>query len=118
MGPLIAKKQQFASFLFLRNSIAKRAQVSTTHLDGVAGGILVAFSPARPPSTPRAGIGAGPARGAIQIMLLVVPRVGNGILFQKIPRNILEMVSVIPQKKVLIQRHSEFCGRANSDARN
>jgi hypothetical protein len=28
------------------------------------------------------------------------------------------MISVIPRKKVLIQRHSEFHGRANSEARN
>ena len=37
---------------------------------------------------------------------------------EKIPRNRLGMVSVIPRKKVLIPRHSEFRGRANSEARN
>ncbi len=38
-------------------------------------------------------------------------RVGNGITFRKIPRNRLGTVSVIPRKKVLIPRQSEFCGR-------
>jgi hypothetical protein len=37
---------------------------------------------------------------------------------EKIPRNRLGTVSVIPRKKVLIPRHSEFRGRANSEARN
>jgi len=37
---------------------------------------------------------------------------------EKIPRNRLGTVSVIPQKKVLIPRHSEFRGRASSEARN
>jgi len=37
---------------------------------------------------------------------------------EKIPRNRLGTVSVIPQKKVLILKHSEFCGRANSESRN
>ena len=32
--------------------------------------------------------------------------------------NILGTVSVLPRKKVLIPRHSEFRGRANSEARN
>jgi hypothetical protein len=45
-------------------------------------------------------------------------RVGNGISFRKIPRNRLGTISVIPRKKVLIPRHSEFRGRANSEARN
>jgi hypothetical protein len=36
---------------------------------------------------------------------------------EKIPRNRLGMVSVIPRKKVLIPRHSEFRGRAYSEAR-
>ena len=46
--------------------------------------------------------------------------VGLGTEFrsEKIPRNRLGMVSVIPRKKALIPRHSEFRGRANSDARN
>jgi hypothetical protein len=46
--------------------------------------------------------------------------VGLGTEFrsEKIPRNRLGMVSVIPRKKVLIPRHSEFRGRANSEARN
>ncbi len=61
--------------------LEERAQVSTTHLDSVAGGILVAFSPARPPSTPRAGIGAGPARDTIQIMLLVVPGCSSNLFY-------------------------------------
>jgi hypothetical protein len=42
-------------------------------------------------------------------------RVGNGISFRK---NRLGMVSVIPRKKVIIPRHSEFRGRASSEARN
>jgi hypothetical protein len=37
---------------------------------------------------------------------------------EKIPRNRLGTVSVIPRKKALIPRHSEFRGRANSEARN
>jgi hypothetical protein len=36
---------------------------------------------------------------------------------EKIPRNRLETVSVIPRKKVLIPRHSEFRGRANFETR-
>ncbi len=47
-------------------------------------------------------------------------RVGLGTKFrsEKIPRNRLGTVSVIPRKKALIPRHSEFRGRANSEARN
>ncbi len=47
-------------------------------------------------------------------------RIGLGTEFrsEKIPRNRLGMVSVIPRKKALIPRHSEFRGRANSEARN
>jgi hypothetical protein len=45
---------------------------------------------------------------------------GLGTVFrsEKIPRNRLGTVSVIPRKKVLIPRHSEFRGRADSEARN
>jgi hypothetical protein len=48
------------------------------------------------------------------------PSIGLGMEFrsEKIPRNILGMISVIPRKKVLIPRYSEFRGRANSEARN
>ena len=47
-------------------------------------------------------------------------RLGLGTEFhsEKIPQNRLGTVSVIPQKKVLIPRYSEFRGRANSEARN
>ncbi len=45
-----------------------------------------------------------------------VVRVENGISFGKIPRNRLGTVSVIPWKNVLIPRHSDFRGRANSAA--
>jgi hypothetical protein len=47
-------------------------------------------------------------------------RVGLGTEFrsEKIPRNRLGTVSVIPRKKLLIPRHSEFRGRASSEARN
>jgi hypothetical protein len=47
-------------------------------------------------------------------------RVGLGTEFrsEKIPRNRLGMISVIPRKKVLIPKHSEFRGKANSEARN
>jgi hypothetical protein len=47
-------------------------------------------------------------------------QVGLGTEFrsEKIPRNRLGTVSVIPRKKVLFPRYSEFCGRANSEARN
>jgi hypothetical protein len=37
---------------------------------------------------------------------------------EKISRNRLGMVSIIPRKKVLIPRHSKVYGRANSEARN
>jgi hypothetical protein len=43
---------------------------------------------------------------------------GTEFRSEKIPRNRLGTVSVIPQKKALIPRHSEFRGRANSEARN
>ncbi len=48
------------------------------------------------------------------------PRLGLGTEFrsEKIPRNGLGMISVIPRKKAVIPRHSEFRGRANSEARN
>jgi hypothetical protein len=42
---------------------------------------------------------------------------GTEFRFEKIPRNRFGMVSVIPRKKALIPRHSEFRGRANSEAR-
>ncbi len=46
--------------------------------------------------------------------------IGLGTEFrsEKIPRNRLGTVSVIPRKKVLIPRYSEFRGRANSEAGN
>jgi hypothetical protein len=43
---------------------------------------------------------------------------GTEFRSEKIPRNRLGMISVIPLKKVLIPRLSEFRGRANSEARN
>ncbi len=43
---------------------------------------------------------------------------GTEFRSEKIPRNRLGMASVIPRKKVLIPKHSEFRGRANSEARN
>ncbi len=52
---------------------------------------------------------------------LILPlQLGLGTEFrsEKIPRNRLRMVSVIPRKKVLIPKHSEFRGRANSEAQN
>jgi hypothetical protein len=50
----------------------------------------------------------------------VESNVGLGTEFrsEKIPRNRLGTISVIPRKKKLIPRHSEFRGRANSEARN
>ena len=53
-------------------------------------------------------------------MVSVVTRLGLGTEFrsEKIPRNRLGTVSVIPRKKALIPRHSEFRGRANSEAGN
>ncbi len=47
-----------------------------------------------------------------------IDRVGNEFRSEKIPRNRLGTISVIPRKKVLIPRHAEFRGRANSEARN
>ncbi len=46
--------------------------------------------------------------------------IGLGTEFrtEKIPRNRLGTISVIPRRKVLIPRHSKFRGRANSEARN
>ena len=46
--------------------------------------------------------------------------IGLGTVFrsEKIPRNRLGTVSVIPRKKALIPRHSEFRGIANSEVRN
>ncbi len=43
---------------------------------------------------------------------------GKEFSSKKILRNRLGPVSVIQWKKVLIPRHTEFCGRANSEARN
>jgi hypothetical protein len=43
---------------------------------------------------------------------------GTEFRSEKIPRNRLGMISVIPRKKVLIPSHSDFRGRANSEARN
>jgi hypothetical protein len=43
---------------------------------------------------------------------------GTEFRSEKIPRNRLGTVSVIPRKKALISRHSEFRGRDNSEARN
>ncbi len=56
-----------------------------------------------------------------QPTLLTLPyQLGLGPEFrsEKIPRNRLGTVSVIPRKKVLIPRHSEFGGTANSKAPN
>ncbi len=52
--------------------------------------------------------------------LIFQSQLGLGTEFrsEKIPRNRLGMVSAIPRKKVLLPRHSEFHGRANSEARN
>ena len=57
---------------------------------------------------------------AFNSSVLSRPPLGLGTEFrsEKIPRNRLGTVSVIPRKKVLIPRHSEFRGRANSEARN
>jgi hypothetical protein len=41
-----------------------------------------------------------------------------GLCSEKIPRNRLERVSVVPRKKVLIPRHSGFRARADSEAWN
>ncbi len=43
---------------------------------------------------------------------------GTEFRYEKIPRNRLGIVSVLPWKKALIPRHSEFRGRADSVARN
>jgi hypothetical protein len=51
-------------------------------------------------------------------MKILVLGLGTEFRSEKIPRNRLGTVSVIPRKKVLIPRHSEFRGRANSEARN
>jgi hypothetical protein len=43
---------------------------------------------------------------------------GTEFRSEKIPWNRRGMISVIPRKKMLIPKHSEFRGRANSEARN
>ena len=43
---------------------------------------------------------------------------GTEFRSEKIPQNRLGTVSVIPRKKALIPRHSEFRRRANSEVRN
>jgi hypothetical protein len=43
---------------------------------------------------------------------------GTEFRSEKIPRNRLGMISVIPRKKVLIPMHSDFRARASSEARN
>ncbi len=48
----------------------------------------------------------------------VILVLGTKFRSEKIPQNRLGMISVIPQKKLLILRHSEFCGRAHSEVRN
>jgi hypothetical protein len=45
-------------------------------------------------------------------------RVATEFDSEKISRNRLGMVSVIPRKKVLIPRHSEVYGRVNSEAQS
>ncbi len=77
------------------------------------------------------GGGGGQAGRGPSLLLLLIPAqsytdlknglgIGLGTEFrsEKIPRNRLGTVSVIPRKKVLIPRHSEFRGRANSETRN
>ncbi len=49
---------------------------------------------------------------------LLAGRVGTEFRSEKIPRNRLGTVSVIPRKKALIPRHSKFRGRAISEAWN
>jgi hypothetical protein len=49
---------------------------------------------------------------------MVLIGLGTEFRSEKIPRNSLGTVSVIPRKKALIPRHSEFRGRASSEARN
>jgi hypothetical protein len=57
---------------------------------------------------------------AKQIFHTIMLQLGLGTEFrsEKIPRKRLGTISVIPRKKVLIPRYSEFRGRANSEARN
>jgi hypothetical protein len=53
--------------------------------------------------------------------LLYPPRstgLGTEFCSEKIPRNRLGTVSIIPRKKVLIPRHSKFRGRPSSEAQN
>ncbi len=50
--------------------------------------------------------------------MMVEIGLGTEFRSEKIPRNGLGMISVIPRKKALIPSHSEFRGRANSEARN
>jgi hypothetical protein len=59
----------------------------------------------------------GPYAGADYNLTLCLG-LGTEFRSEKIPRNRLGTVSVIPRKKALIPRHSEFRGRANSEARN
>jgi hypothetical protein len=43
---------------------------------------------------------------------------GTEFCYEKIPRNKLGTVSIIPWKKMLIPRHCKFRGRANFEAQN
>jgi hypothetical protein len=49
---------------------------------------------------------------------LLVLGLGTEFRSEKIPRNGLGTISVIPRKKAFIPKHSEFQRRANSEARN
>ena len=68
----------------------------------------------------RLGIEPGPPALQAGTLPKELSTLGLGTEFrsEKIPRNRPGTVFVIPRKKVLIPRHSEFRGRANSEARN
>ena len=78
------------------------------------------FPPQFPPVTPFLWFHRRPSYSPISSIGTSHMCVGLGTEFrsEKIPRNRLGMISVIPRKKLLIPMHSEFRGRANSEARN
>jgi hypothetical protein len=67
-----------------------------------------------------AGYSSYQVRNILHSREIGIPEIGLATDFrsEKIPRNILGIVSVIPWNKVVIPRHSEVYRRVNSEARN
>jgi hypothetical protein len=78
----------------------------------------LATSPSRALATPPPQCRKNSRLCALLSDPMVCIGLGTEFRSEKIPRNRLGMASVIPRKKALIPRYSEFRGRANSEARN